>query len=36
MPVVDGFSHLTVMVTDLDRSEVFYRDVFGLVYVAEQ
>jgi Rieske Fe-S protein len=28
--VVDGFSHLTVMVTDLERSEKFYQDVFGL------
>jgi Rieske Fe-S protein len=28
--VVDAFSHLTVMVTDLDRSETFYREVFGL------
>lgn len=30
MALVDGFSHLTVHVTDLDRSERFYRDVFGL------
>jgi Rieske Fe-S protein len=30
MPLVDGFSHLAVQVTDLDRSERFYRDVFGL------
>jgi Rieske Fe-S protein len=28
--VVDGFSHLTVLVTDLERSEKFYQDVFGL------
>jgi catechol 2,3-dioxygenase-like lactoylglutathione lyase family enzyme len=30
MALVDGFSHLAVQVTDLDRSERFYRDVFGL------
>jgi lactoylglutathione lyase len=30
MALVDGFSHLLVQVTDLDRSEAFYRDVFGL------
>ncbi|HEY4134151.1 MAG TPA: VOC family protein, partial [Alphaproteobacteria bacterium] len=30
MALVDGFSHLVVQVTDLDRSEAFYRDVFGL------
>jgi catechol 2,3-dioxygenase-like lactoylglutathione lyase family enzyme len=29
-PRVGGFSHLTVQVTDLDRSEKFYQDVFGL------
>jgi catechol 2,3-dioxygenase-like lactoylglutathione lyase family enzyme len=29
MSVLGGFNHLTVQVTDLDRSEVFYRDVFG-------
>lgn len=29
-PLVDGFSHLVVLVTDLDRSEKFYQDVFGL------
>ena len=29
-PLVDGFSHLVVHVTDLDRSEKFYQDVFGL------
>src|SRR3954471_13538131 len=33
MALVDGFSHLTVQVTDLDRSETFYRDVFGLEVV---
>ncbi|MGE5537789.1 MAG: VOC family protein [Gemmatimonas sp.] len=33
MALVDGFSHLTVQVTDLDRSEAFYRDVFGLEVV---
>lgn len=30
MTVIQGFSHLTVEVTDLDRSEKFYQDVFGL------
>jgi catechol 2,3-dioxygenase-like lactoylglutathione lyase family enzyme/nitrite reductase/ring-hydroxylating ferredoxin subunit len=30
MALVDGLSHLLVQVTDLDRSEAFYRDVFGL------
>lgn len=30
MALVDGFSHLVVHVTDLDRSEKFYHDVFGL------
>ncbi len=30
MAVVDGFSHLVVHVTDLDRSEAFYRDIMGL------
>lgn len=29
MALVDGLSHLLVQVTDLDRSEAFYRDVFG-------
>lgn len=28
--VIGGFSHLVVQVTDLDRSEKFYQDVFGL------
>ena len=27
---VDSFSHLTVQVSDLDRSEKFYQEVFGL------
>lgn len=27
---ISGFSHLVVEVTDLDRSESFYREVFGL------
>jgi catechol 2,3-dioxygenase-like lactoylglutathione lyase family enzyme len=27
---IGGFSHLVVQVTDLDRSEKFYREVFGL------
>ena len=30
MALVDGFSHLVVQVTDLERSEKFYQDVFGL------
>lgn len=30
MAGVSGFSHLVVDVTDLDRSEAFYRDVLGL------
>jgi catechol 2,3-dioxygenase-like lactoylglutathione lyase family enzyme len=30
MSEVNGFSHLVVDVTDLDRSEAFYRDVLGL------
>ena len=30
MASVDGFSHLVVHVTDLDRSEKFYHEVFGL------
>lgn len=30
MALVDGFSHLMVQVTDLDRSEKFYQEVLGL------
>lgn len=30
MALVDGFSHLVVHVTDLAKSEKFYREVFGL------
>ena len=30
MALVDGFSHLVVYVTNLDRSEKFYREVLGL------
>lgn len=30
MALVDGFSHLVIHVTDLDRSEKFYREIFGL------
>ncbi|MDX1483248.1 MAG: VOC family protein [Alphaproteobacteria bacterium] len=30
MAIVDGFSHLVIHVTDLDRAEAFYRDVIGL------
>ena len=33
MAEVSGFSHLVVDVTDLDRSEAFYRDVLGLEVV---
>lgn len=30
MTEVSGFSHLVIDVTDLDRSEAFYRDVLGM------
>ncbi len=30
MALVDGLSHMVVQVSDLDVSEAFYRDVFGL------
>ena len=30
MALYEGFSHLVLPVADLDRSEKFYRDVFGL------
>ena len=30
MALVDGLNHLLVQVTDLDRSEAFYRDTFAL------
>jgi lactoylglutathione lyase len=30
MALVNSLNHLMVQVTDLDRSEAFYRDVFGL------
>jgi len=30
MAMIDGFSHIVLHVTDLDRSEKFYQDVFGL------
>ncbi len=30
MALVDGFSHLVVQVTDLERSEKFYQEVLGL------
>jgi catechol 2,3-dioxygenase-like lactoylglutathione lyase family enzyme len=33
MALVDGLNHLLVQVTDLDRSEAFYRDVFELELV---
>jgi len=29
MSLLGGFNHLVVQVTDLDRSEAFYRDTFG-------
>jgi len=33
MALVDGLNHLLVQVSDLDRSEAFYRDVFELELV---
>ena len=30
MALVDGFSHLVIQVTDLERSEKFYQEVLGL------
>ena len=30
MALVDGFSHLVVQVTDLDRSEKFYQELLAL------
>lgn len=30
MDAIEGLSHLTLHVTDLDRSEAFYRDLLGL------
>lgn len=30
LSVIDGFSHLVIHVTDLERSEAFYRDIIGL------
>lgn len=30
MALCEGFSHLILPVSDLDRSEAFYRDIFGL------
>lgn len=30
MALIDGFSHLVIHVTELDRSEKFYQEVFGL------
>jgi catechol 2,3-dioxygenase-like lactoylglutathione lyase family enzyme len=29
-PVIDGLDHLVLTVSDLDRSESFYRDVLGM------
>ena len=31
--IIDGFSHMVIHVTDLDRSEKFYVDAFGLEIV---
>ncbi len=30
MALVEGFSHLVIQVTNLDRSEKFYQEVLGL------
>ena len=30
MALVDGFSHLVIQVTELDRSEEFYQEILGL------
>lgn len=30
MPIIEGFSHIVLPVADLDRSEKFYHEVFGL------
>ena len=30
MALVEGFSHLVIQVTNLDRSEKFYQEVMGL------
>ena len=30
MALCEGFSHIVLPVSDLDRSEAFYRDIFGL------
>ena len=30
MALVEGFSHLVIQVTNLDRSETFYQEVLGL------
>ena len=29
MALCEGFSHIVLPVSDLDRSEAFYRDIFG-------
>jgi len=34
-PALSGFNHLSVSVTDLDRSLAFYRDVLGATVLAE-
>lgn len=33
MALVDGLNHLLVQVSDLERSEAFYRDTFELELV---
>jgi len=35
VPALTGFSHLSLSVTDLDRSLAFYRDVLGAPVMAE-
>ena len=35
MPEMQGVDHVSLSVTDLDRSEEFYRDVLGLVRLAD-
>jgi len=35
MALVEGFSHLVIQVTNLDRSETFYQEVLGLDLVPQ-